>query len=284
MKSSDSYRGGAETVKNKAESWIEPLARFGYAAKGVVYSIIGIIAALAAVQSGSDTAGSRGALVAILYQPFGRVLLALVAVGLAGHAMWRFVQAIKDTENKGTDAKGIARRIFFAIVGFIYAGLTIFAVRLIFSDSPGGSGGGQGQASQEWTAALMAQPFGQWLVGAVGAGLIGAGIYQFYKAYSKKFREKLNTGEMSEKTEQTVTRIAQVGLSARGVVFGIIGVFLIQAAVGYDPDKVRGISGALRSLEQQPFGPYLLGIVALGLIAFGVYMFVMAWYRRIDVD
>lgn len=270
-----------EQMTKEAEPWIEIFARFGFVAKGIVYCVIGIIAALAAFQSGSDTAGSREALTAILRQPFGIILLGLVAVGLAGHALWRFVQAIKDTENKGTDFKGIARRIIYGGVGLFYAGLTFFALKLVFNGSNGDRD--EDQASREWTAALMAQPFGQWLVGAVGAGFVAAGIYQFYKAFTTKFLECMMTERMSEKAERAATRIAQIGLTARGIVFGIVGVFLLQAAIGYDPNEARGLAGVLKSLDQQPFGPFILAVVAFGLIAFGIHLFVMAWYRRIDL-
>lgn len=285
MKKENPYEaagGEVKQLKERAASWIEPLARFGYVAKGIVYCVIGIIAAAAAVQSRSDTAGSREALAVILQQPFGQILLGIVAFGLAGYALWRFVQAIKDTENKGADAKGIARRIVYTIVGVIYAGLTVFALNLIFNGSNGG-GESKDPPSQEWTAALMAQPFGQFLVGAVGAGIIAAGVYQFYKAFTTRFREPLMTEKMGEKAEYWTTRIAQIGLTARGAVFGIIGIFLIQAAVGYDPNEARGIAGALHSLEQQPYGAWILAAVALGLIAYGFHLFVMAWYRRINV-
>ncbi len=277
------FERGKEKIDRMAEDargWIVPLARFGYAAKGVVYVIIGVIAAMAAYHGGSgDVTGSRGALETILRQPFGQILLGIVTIGLIGHAIWRFVQAIKDTENKGSDAKGIGRRILYAVVGVIYSGLAIFALSLIFGSQSGG--GNEEAASQEWTAKLLAQPFGQYLVGAIGLGIAGAGVYQFYKAYTKKFREKLKLREMSASTEKWATRFGQAGLSAKGVVFVIIGIFLIQAAIESQASEARGLSGALRTLEQQPFGIWILAIVALGLIAYGLFMFVLARYRRI---
>jgi large-conductance mechanosensitive channel len=267
-------------ISESAKGWIVPLARFGYAAKGAVYIIIGIISAWGALQSGGQTTGSRGALETILQQPFGQILLGITAVGLFGYAVWRFVQAVKDTENRGSDAKGIIMRILSAIVGVAYLGLTYSAVRLIL-----GSGGGSGGNSKdEWTATLLAQPFGQFLVAAVGLGFIAYAVYQFYKAYTAKFREKLKTNEMSRKMEEYAVMTGRIGLTARGIVFGIIGVFLMQAAINYNPSQTTGLSGALQSLEQQPFGPFILGFVALGLIAYGVFMIVMAIYRRIIID
>jgi uncharacterized membrane protein YidH (DUF202 family) len=270
----------AGRISQSARGWIVPLARFGYAAKGVVYLIIGGLAALAAFTGGGRTTDSRGAFEEILSQSYGKLLLGAVAVGMAAYAVWRFVQAVKDTENKGSNAKGIARRIGYAAIGVIHVGLAYSAAQLIF----GSGGGSRGDAaSKEWTATLLAQPFGQWLVGAVGLGFIAFAVSQFYKAYTAKFREKLKTNEMDEKTQTFATRSGQAGLSARGVVFGIIGVFLILAALHSNAGEARGLSGALRALEQQSYGQWVLGIVALGLVAYGLYMLVLARYRRIIV-
>ncbi len=270
----------AERISQSARGWIIPLARFGYAAKGVVYIVIGALAALAAFTGGGRKTDSRGAFEEILSQSYGKLLLGAIAVGMAAYAIWRIVQAVKDTENKGSDAKGIARRIGYAAIGVIHIGLAYSAAQLIFGS--GGESRGDA-ASKEWTATLLAQPFGRWLVGAVGLGFIAFAVSQFYKAYTAKFREKLKTNEMDEKTQTFATRSGQAGLSARGVVFGIIGVFLIQAALHSNAGEARGLSGALHALEQQSYGQWVLGIVALGLVAYGFYMLVLARYRRIIV-
>ncbi len=270
----------AERISQSARGWIVPLARFGYAAKGVVYIIIGGLAALAAFTGGGRKTDSRGAFEEILSQSYGKLLLGAIALGMAAYAIWRIVQAVKDTENKGSDAKGIARRIGYAVIGAIHFGLAYSAVKLILGS--GGESRGDA-ASKEWTATFLAQPFGQWLVGAVGLGFVAFAVSQFYKAFTTKFREKLETNEMDEKTQTFATRTGQAGLSARGVVFGIIGFFLIQAAMHSSAGEARGLSGALRALEQQSYGQLLLGIVALGLVAYGFYMLVQARYRRIII-
>jgi len=255
---------------------VEKLARFGYAVKGVVYGLIGVLAIMAAFGSGGQTSGSRGVLGTIAGGPFGQVLLGLVAIGLFGYALWRFVQSIVDPDNKGTDAKGLVKRTGYFISGVIYAGLGIAAVRLLT-----GSGGGGGSNADSRTATLMEQPFGLWLVGIVGAVIIGYGLYQLYKAKEASFFDKLKTGQMSA-TERTWTkRSGRAGLAARGVVFGIIGFFLIQAALSANPQEARGLGGALDTLAAQPYGPYLLGLVALGLVGYGVYCAVNARYRKI---
>jgi hypothetical protein len=258
--------------------WVEKLARLGYAAKGIVYAIVGALAVQAAFGQGGQTTDTKGALGAISAQPFGKFLLILLTIGLIGYVIWRFVEAIKDPEHKGDDPKGLARRLGYAISGFTYAGLALSAIGLI----RGSGGGGGGGSEQGWTARLLAQPFGQWLVALVGAIVIGIGFEQLYKAYKAKFRKEMKLHEMSTTEKTWATRIGRFGLAARGIVFVIIGFFLLQAARQSDPNQARGLDGALQSLAQQPYGPWLLGIVALGLVAYGIHMGVQARYRRIS--
>jgi hypothetical protein len=258
--------------------WVERLARFGYAAKGIVYAIIGVLAVQAAVGQGGKTTDAKGALGAIAAQPFGKFLLALVAFGLIGYVVWRAVQTIQDPEHKGDDPKGLATRLGYGISGLIYASLAFSAIGLIMGSGNSGSGS---SSQQDWTARVLSQPFGQWLVGLVGAFIIGLGFYQMYKAYKAKFRKEMKLREMSPTEETWATRIGRFGIAARGIVFVIIGFFLLQAARQSDPNQVRGLDGALQALAQQPYGPWLLGIVALGLLAYGIYMGVQARYARI---
>jgi hypothetical protein len=273
-------RAGAARLSRAARPWIVPLARFGYAAKGVVYLIVGVLAALAVVRGRGETPDQEGALETILEQPFGRVLLALVAVGLAGYVVWRFVQAVQDTEGHGSDAKGLGLRALYAGSGLVYTGLAAAAVRLV----AGGRGGGDSEASsREWTAELLAQPFGQVLVALAGLGILGFAAYQFYEAYTARFEERLDTRGMDGRVRALAVRAGRAGLAARGVVFAIIGLFLLQAALHEDAGEARGLRGALRALEAWPLGPWILTVVALGLATYGVYQLVEARYRRIAV-
>ena len=271
----------AERITRAASPWIVRLARFGYAAKGVVYVLVGSLTAFGALKGGEAPTDSRGALTQIVYQPFGRVLLGVVAAGLASYALWRLTQAFKDTEDKGAGWKGLSARFFYACIGVVYAGLGYSAVQLILGN---GAGQGSDESSRELTAHLFMLPLGRWLAGLAGLAVIGFGGWQCYSAFSAKFCEKWKRHEMSEPARSCATRAGQVGLTARGIVFGIIGVFLIQAALHARPDEARGIGGALHALEQQPHGPYVLGAVALGLVAYGLYMFVEARYRRMRIE
>jgi hypothetical protein len=271
----------AQRVTRAARPWIERLARYGYAAKGVVYVLIGSLAALGAFKGEAGATDSRGALTQVVHQPYGRVMLCVVAAGLAGYALWRIVQALRDTEDKGTSWKGLSIRTGYACIGVVYAGLSFSAVRLVLGH---GAGKNSDETTRGWTAFALMFPLGQLLVGLVGLGVIGFGLWQCYKAFTAKFRRKWKRHEMSEHARALATRAGQIGLVARGVVFGIIGLFLIQAAWLARAEEARGLGGALRALEQQPYGLYVLGAVALGLVAYGLYMFVEARYRRMVIE
>lgn len=275
----DVARGAAELTR-KARPWVVTLARAGYAAKGVVYGIIGAVAAVAAYRGGGRTADSRGALAEILHKPFGSFLLGVVAVGLAGYAVWRLTQALLDTEAKGAKLNGLAVRAGYACIGFVYFGLAYSAVQLILGN---GAGQSSDEKSRAWTATLLSFPFGDLLVGFAGLAVMGFGLSQCYKGYKAEFRQRLLHGQMSEALDSLLTRAGQFGLAARGVVFGIIGYFLVRSALAARAGEARGLGGALRALEERPSGPWLLGVVALGLVAYALHMLLLARYRRIDV-
>lgn len=168
-------RERAERIPRESRRWIAPLARFGFAAQGVVYIIIGSLAALAAFHWGGGTTGSRGALVEILSQPYGRIMLGVIAVGFTGYTLWRLIQAIADTEHKGSDAKGLITRFGYAMSGLVYGGFAVTAVQLLTGT---GTHRDEEKSSQEWTATLLAQPLGPWLVGAIGIGIIAFAVSQ----------------------------------------------------------------------------------------------------------
>ncbi|HEV3476615.1 MAG TPA: DUF1206 domain-containing protein [Rubrobacteraceae bacterium] len=269
-------RRHTERAARKASPWIERMARVGYVAYGIVYVLVGALAVQAAFGGSGKTTSQEGALRQVLLAPLGRILLAMIAIGLLAYATWRLFQGILDPENEGKGAKGFLKRVDHVLNGLFHAALAFSAGRLAL-----GTGGGGG-SPDDWTARLLAQPFGRWLAAIVGTVIVGAGLYQFYKAYKADFRDELESGSMSARERTWATRSGRLGYAARGVVFDVIGVFLIRAALQTDPDEARGLGGALETLARQPFGPYILGAVALGLVAYGAFMFVMARYRWIE--
>lgn len=260
--------------------WVRALARLGYAARGVVYLIVGWLAVQVALGSGGGTTDKKGALTEIAQQPFGQTMLSIVAFGLFSYTLWRLVQSIKDPEGKGTDAKGIITRISYAVSGLTYAALGIVAVQIVVSFLASSGGG---NSKEDWTAKLLAQPFGQWLVGILGLIIIGVAIYQFSQSYSGKFMKIFKPGELSLTVKTWIERIGRTGYAARGIVYMIIGGFFIQAAINHNANQAGGLAEALSTLAQQPYGPWLLGLVAAGLFGFGIYSLVEAYYRRIKV-
>lgn len=272
--------GHARRGASEASPWIEGLGRFGYAAKGVVYLIIGGLAMQAALGAGGQTTDQKGALARISEAPFGQSLLVVLAVGLLGYAIWQAVRAVLDTENKGTDVKGLLGRAIYGGVAVVYAGLAFTAFRLAMG---GGGSEGSTQQTQDWTAWLMGHTLGAVLVGLIGAAVVGNGLYQLYRAFKADLTDDLKLGEMSPSQAEWVTRIGRAGYAARGIAFVMIGGFLVAAAVYHDPGQAQGLDGALATLASQPFGPYLLGLVAAGLAAYGLFALVEARYRRMVI-
>jgi hypothetical protein len=272
----------SERIVDETSPWIEGLGRFGHVAIGIVYATIGVLAALTALSQGGGTTDSHGALAWIVLAPFGRVLLGALALGFAGYAAWRFVQAIRDTESKGTDLMGVLNRLVYAFIGATYGALALSAFDL--ARGHGERSGDSGDAAaQDWTAWLLSQPFGQVLVAAVGLGIIGVGLVQLYLAYSGKCSDSLQTSELSQALARLVRAAGRIGFTARGIAFAIIGALLLVAAVHARSDEAQGLGGALGALAQQPFGPWLLGIVASGLLVYGVFMMLKARYGRLVV-
>jgi hypothetical protein len=272
----DAGRTARETATNP---WSTRLARCGFATRGVIYLLIGVLAGKAAIGAGGKTTDNTGALVSLYQQPFGRFLTGVVAIGLFAYALWLFVAAALDPERKGTEVRGIGARIAFAIVGCSYAGLGMIAVRLVLHR---GTGRQSSDASaQDWTARLLAHPLGAAVVVLIGLIALGAAGFFFYQAFTARFRDELNMSEARTTERQWVVPLGRVGYAALGVVNTIIGLFLIIAAVRHNAGEAKGLGGALNALTQRRDGALLLGIVAIGLIAYGVYSFVEARYRQL---
>ena len=254
-------------------SKLQPLARAGFLAKGIVYIIIGWLAVQIVIGSGGQTTGPQGALQVIRQAPAGQFLLILTGIGLVAYALWRLAQAIFDPEGESAaeGAKGTAKRIGFAISGLVYGSLGVSVLTASFGGG-GGSGGGS-TSTQGMVATLLQSTAGRWLVGIIGVIIIGVGLYQFKKAAEAKFMRKLSTNA------NWIRRAGQIGFAARGVVYGVIGVLTIVAAVQLDPSQTGGINEALTTLANQPYGPWLLGGVAVGLILYGVYAATLVRYR-----
>ena len=255
---------------------LETLGRVGYAVKGVLYVLLGVLAVQAALGSG-DPEGQQGMFRSIAGSTWGEAVLWVLVVGLAAYALWRFVLAATDPEHEGDDAEGTARRVGYVISGIAYGGLAYSAYETVTAG--GGSGGG---GAEERTQTLLGLPAGRWIVGAIALGVLGYGVYQFVRAYKASFMDDFRLEGAAARNREWVRRIGQWGLAARGVVYLIVGGFLVQAALQSDASEAGGLDEALGTLQGQAYGPWLLGLVAVGLVMYGVYCWMNAAYRRYE--
>lgn len=254
---------------------IKKTARTGFIAKGVVYGITGVLTFMAAFNMGGQKTGRLQVLEFLDKQTFGNILLILMGIGLFAYSIWRFIQSIKDPENIGNDTKGKAKRIAFFISGIIYLGLAVMAVLKAVS-----SGGGSSTGKQPEHSSFLASETGLILVGIAGAGIVIAGIYQFIKAYKNDYAKKFDLSSLSEeKKRKSIKNTAKFGLSSRGVIFLIIGYFALKASFTADPSKIKTTTEAFSFIQDSSYGPWLMALVAAGLVAYAVYMFLMAKYR-----
>jgi hypothetical protein len=256
--------------------WIERLARVGYTGKGILYITIGYLASQAGLGRGGQVTDTGGAMRTVQHASLGQPLLLVIAAGLLGYGAWRLVEAVTDPERRGTGLKAILMRIGFAARGLFHAGLGITAIRVALGD-----GGRSGNQAPQWTARAFQLPAGELLVAIAAAWVAGYGVYQFYRAWSPRMRRHLSLSELSSGLQRWVLGVSRFGIAARGVVFLLIGFFLIRAALKHDPSQAGGVAQSLRALAQTGRWPFL--VVALGLVAYGVYELVNARYRNIRV-
>lgn len=261
---------------------LEKFARIGIATKGFVYCLIGGLAAMAAFGGGGKKTGSSGALEFLSGQPFGQILLVITAIGLLGFVFWRFYQAFKDPENNGDDAKGLAKRAGFFFSGVFYGFLAFTAIQIVAGSGSGsGSGGGGGQETVIST--LLNKPFGQVLVAILAGIFLIKAIYQLYRAYSDKFREQIRTSHLESKARKLVYNAGRVGYTSRGIVIGIISYLTFRAALTANSSQAGGTDDAL-SFIQGTFGTVALILIAVGLVAYGIFMFIKARYKEMALS
>ena len=260
----------------ETKKWVEHFARFGYAAKGGIYVLVGTLSAIAAFGTGGKTAGRKGAFLEIAQQPYGKILLGLVGLGFIGYGVWRFIQAIQDAENKGDDTRGILIRIGYVLSGLLYFYFAYFAYQLI-STSTSNEGGSQFLIQQilEWSS-------GQIIVGIIALIVLAKGIYQVYKVTAGIYNQDVKDSKMRDEIKKTYRSMGMFGLLARAVVFGIISFFLAKAALTSSAAQAKGTSGVFHFLTATG-GPSLMGVIALGLLGYGVFEFVKARYKPFNV-
>ncbi|MFI6091275.1 DUF1206 domain-containing protein [Streptomyces sp. NPDC051218] len=248
--------------------------RAGFVARGVVYVLIGVLALHIALGSGGEQADREGALAQVAQQPFGEEMLWALVVGFGCMALWRGARAVgrhgprRKAPSRALDG---GRAVFY---GFVCWATAVYAA----GQRKGSSGDAK---SQDWTKSALELPYGRYLVGAGGCVLIGVGVVLAVRAMMRRFLRQLDLGSLKGRSRQVVTALGVTGGVARGAVFAAAGIFIVTAAVQFDPDEAKGVDATLRSFAHTPVGPWLLAAVAAGLVLFGVFSFASARWRRL---
>jgi hypothetical protein len=253
------------------------VGRVALVTQGVLYVVVALLAVAVALGDHDAEPSQTGALESIARQPFGRALLVVMTLGLLAHAAWRVWLAIVGEPGGDDDAGSVAKRAANVGRAAIYGSFTVVAVRLLASGK-----GSNGDTAKKSTSTVMDWPGGPWIVGIAGLVFAGVAVWNVRKAITRTFLEDLDLSRMASAREGWVGRIGTIGYLGRGAAFGLIGWFLVDAALQHDPSESRGLDDSLRELTTAPFGPALLLLLALGLAAFGAFRILDGLLRRED--
>jgi F0F1-type ATP synthase assembly protein I len=254
---------------------LEYVARGGFVGYGIVHLIFGWIALQLAFGGSSQESDQSGALRQLAGNGVGKALLVLIAIGMVGLAVWQAFEAAIG-ESGPQDRSAIAERVISGVRAILYLWLAWYAVKVLR-----GAQSSMADNQESKSAGLMAHAGGRGLVGFIGLVVLGVGIGIFVYGVRKTFLKHLNTQQMAASVRRSTTRLGVAGYAAKGVAYAIAGVLVVAAAVTYDPDKARGLDAALKTLAGHPWGVWLLGLIGLGIAAFGIYCFAQARYRKV---
>jgi hypothetical protein len=256
---------------------MERLARLGYGVKGFLYIAIGFISIAGALGKSSTPADQLGAIVAFSKLPYAELLIWIILIGLISYSIWGVIRAVLDPFHKGTDLKGLLSRGGYLISAATYASFALPTNHLI----TGARGGTGANGTAQMVAKVMNMPMGRWLVAAIGVAAIAAGLYQIYMGYKMDFDKEFKPYALTPDQLRIAKQLGRFGTMARGLVFALVGWFVTLAAYQANANHAQGFDGALDYLGKQPYGMWLLGIVALGLIAFGIYSVMSAAWLKL---
>lgn len=271
-------QAAGDAVKDAAANpQFEFLERAGYVARGLLYAVMGLLAlGIALGLGGGKATDLSGSLVFLIGNPFGKVVLIAMIVGLVAYSLWGFVRAIFDPLHRGDDATGVVARLGFVWSAISYAAIALFGLQIL----AGAAGAASGDGTQKAVASILAHPFGGRITIIVGILSLGIGVGQFVEAYKATFKRDLKAGEMSASEKAIAVALGRFGMVARGVTFLVIGWFLIQAGIHHDAGEAHGFGGAFLFLLAEPFGHLVLAVISLGFVALGLHSFACArWIR-----
>jgi len=270
-------QANANSVKRAAANpGLELLERLGYIVRGALYLAMGILALRVALfKPDGKAVDLTGSLVVLISNQFGKVVLLVIIVGLAAYSLWGFVRAIFDPLRRGSDPTGYIERLGFVSSALSYGAIVAFGIKIL-----SGSGGGSTDSTRQTISSILEHPQGGWLTLLIGLIVLGVSAGQFVEAYRAAFQRDLKGAEMSETTRSIVTTLGRFGMFGRGVIFVIVGWFIVQAGLHHNPGEVQGFGGAFMFLLDKPFGHLVLGVVALGIVALGLHSLACArWVR-----
>ena len=263
----------------QGRGWYAAVARFGLLAKGVSYGLVGALAIELAAGHGGNATSRQGALAQLARHPFGKYVLIALAAGFGCYALWRFIQAYAERPDQGDGTLKVwGKRAGYIGRGLVYVGLTFSTIKVL----TGAHSESQTAKAHKSTAIVLAWPGGTWIVGVAGAILVAVGLWNLYRGLARKFEDKWRVSRLGPAVRKWGSRAGVLGHVARFVVFALIGGFLVKAAVDYNPRDAIGLDGALQKLAHHSYGPWLLGLTAAGLIAYGVYCLVDAMLRDVS--
>lgn len=270
-------QANANSVKRAAANpWLELMERLGYVVRGVLYIVMGILALrIAQAKPDGKAVDLTGSVIVLVSNQFGRLVLLVIVVGLAAYSLWGFIRAVFDPLHRGSNPSGYIERLGFVSSAVSYGLIVLFGVKILT-----GAGGASNDAERQTISSILEHPAGGSLTVLIGLIALGVAVGQFVEAYRAVFTRDLKGAEMSNTMRNLVTALGRFGMFSRGVIFLVVGWFLVQAGLHHNPGEVQGFGGAFLFLSAQPFGHLVLGIVALGVVALGLHSLACArWVR-----
>ncbi len=270
-------QANANSVKRAAANpGLELLERLGYIVRGALYLAMGILALRVALfKPDGKAVDLTGSLVVLISNQFGKLVLLVIIVGLAAYSLWGFVRAIFDPLRRGSDPTGYIERLGFVSSALSYGAIAAFGIKIL-----SGTGGAATDSTRQTISSILEHRQGGRLTLLIGLIVLGVSVGQFVEAYRAEFKNDLKGAEMSEGARNIITALGRFGMFARGVIFLVVGWFIVQAGLHQNPNDVQGFDGAFLFLLAQPFGHIVLGVVALGIVALGLHSLACArWIR-----
>lgn len=263
-------------IAREFRPWVAPIVRLGYAAKGIIYLLIGMLAVRVAFGLGGRVTDASGALSLLMNQPFGFFLITAIGIGILAYAAWQIAEALLDTRGKGGGARGWTDRSLTIIKGVVYGAVGWEAMRMVLGMR------GTSKDADDYARNVMQVPLiGSWFFALVGIGVGVYGVVQIWKAFRAQFDDDVDAERMRSEVGAWALMVGRIGTAARGGILTVMGMLLARAGFDRSPSKAGGLADSLWTLMTQPYGTWLLAAAAAGLVCFGLFQLLHWRYARI---